>query len=127
MLSRTAGILPAFAEPFARRISFMTQKSRRQMLEEFVAKNPKDAFARYGLALECATSGDSQAAVEHFQQLLAHNANYVPGYYHFGQLLVKLARRDEARKILSDGIQVAAKAGDMHARDEMEAALRELD
>lgn len=105
----------------------MIQKTRRQMLEEFVAKNPKDAFARYGLALECATSGDQAAAVEHFQQLLAHNAQYVPGYFHLGQLLVKLARRDEARKVLSDGIQAATKAGDMHARDEMEAALRDLD
>lgn len=105
----------------------MTQKTRRQMLEEFVGKNPKDAFARYGLALECANNGDQTAAVEHFQQLLAHNAQYVPGYFHFGQLLAKLARRDEARKILTDGIQVAAQAGDTHARDEMEAALRELD
>lgn len=97
------------------------------MLEEFVARNPKDAFARYGLALECANSGDPQAAVEHFQQLLANNANYVPGYHHFGQLLAKLSRRDEARKVFADGIQVAAKAGDTHARDEMEAALHELD
>jgi hypothetical protein len=28
------------------------KKPRRQMLEEFVAKQPNDAFTRYGLAME---------------------------------------------------------------------------
>ena len=43
----------------------MTQtekKSRRQMLEEVVAAHPNDAFALYGLALECAGAGDTEAA-----------------------------------------------------------------
>ena len=35
-------------------------------------------------------------------------------------------RLDEARKLLSDGIVVAQKTGDAHARDEMEAALAML-
>ena len=33
------------------------------MLEEFLAKNPDDAFSRYGLALECMNSGDLAAAI----------------------------------------------------------------
>jgi tetratricopeptide (TPR) repeat protein len=100
-----------------------TQKSRREMLEQFVAEKPADAFARYGLALECVKLGDDQAATQHFQQLLQAHPQYVAGYYQFGQLLARLGRRDEARKLLSDGILVAQKSGDMHARDEMQAAL----
>jgi tetratricopeptide (TPR) repeat protein len=100
-----------------------TQKSRREMLEQFVAEKPTDAFARYGLALECVKLGDDAAATEHFQKLLDAHPDYVAGYAQFGQLLARLGRIEEARKLLSDGIIVAQKAGNMHARDEMQAAL----
>lgn len=99
------------------------QKSRREALEQFVAEKPADAFARYGLALECVKLGDDPAATLHFQKLLEMNPSYVAGYFQFGQLLSRMGRLDEARKMLSDGIVVAQRAGDMHARDEMQAAL----
>ena len=100
-----------------------TQKSRRETLEEFVADKPSDAFARYGLALECVKLGDDTSATQHFQKLLEIHPEYVAGYYQFGQHLARLGRLDEARKLLSDGIIVAQKSGDMHARDEIQAAL----
>lgn len=99
------------------------QESRRELLEQFVAQKPSDAFARYGLALECVKLGDDSAAAGHFHKLLESNPDYSAGYFQFGQLLSRLGRLDEARKLLSDGIVVAQKAGDMHARDEMQAAL----
>lgn len=100
-----------------------TQKSRREALEKFVEQKPSDAFARYGLALECANLGDDEAAATHFQRLLEDNPQYVAGYFQFGQLLGRIGRIEEARKVLSDGIVMAQKTGDAHARDEMEAAL----
>ncbi|HXO44965.1 MAG TPA: tetratricopeptide repeat protein [Candidatus Cybelea sp.] len=99
------------------------QKTRRELLEQFVAQKPADAFARYGLALECVKLGDDSAAAGHFRELLVANPGYSAGYFQFGQLLSRLGQLDEARKLLSDGIVVAQKAGDMHARDEMQAAL----
>ena len=86
-----------------------TGQSRREMLEGFVASNPSDAFARYGLAMECVNQGDHEAAVQHFRQLLA-----------------KLARVAEARDILTQGMAAAQRVGNTHAHDEMETALREL-
>ena len=103
-----------------------SQKTRRQMLEEFAAANPNDAFARYGLALECSKSGDHSAAIEHFRQLLAAHPDYVAGYFHYGQLLARLARTEEAREVLSAGIVLARRVGDQHAGSEMEAALADL-
>jgi cytochrome c-type biogenesis protein CcmH/NrfG len=102
------------------------KKSRRQMLEELVAKKPDDAFSRYGLALECMNSGDSAAADRHFRALLEHNAAYVPGYLMYGQFLAREARTEEARSVLSSGIAAAAQAGNQHARSEMEALLNDL-
>jgi tetratricopeptide (TPR) repeat protein len=103
-----------------------TTKTRRESLEGFVQANPSDAFARYGLALECAKLGDDDAAQEHFQQLLAANPGYVAGYFQFGQLLARVGDNAEARRILTAGVAVADKTGDLHARDEMQAALAAL-
>jgi tetratricopeptide (TPR) repeat protein len=102
------------------------QKTRREKLQEFVAANPKDAFARYGLATECASSGDHDAAIEHFQRLLADHPDYVGGYFHYGQLLAKLVRTEEAKRVLSAGITVAQKVGDQHAASQMQEILTEL-
>ena len=99
---------------------------RRQKLEAFLAAHPNDAFGRYGLAMECAREGDNDAALAHFRQLLESHPDYVAAYFHYGQLLAKLAREDEARQILTTGIAVAARQGDAHAATEMQAALDSL-
>jgi thioredoxin-like negative regulator of GroEL len=102
------------------------KKSRRQMLEEFVARKPDDAFSRYGLAMECMNSGDPQSADKHFRALLQGNVEYVPAYLMYAQLLVRESRPDEARAVLSSGIAAAEKKGDQHARSEMEGLLSEI-
>jgi Tfp pilus assembly protein PilF len=96
------------------------------MLEEFVAKKPDDAFSRYGLAVECMNSGDPAAADQHFRALLERNPAYVPAYLIYAQLLVRQSRAGEARQVLSSGIDAATKAGNQHARSEMEALLNDL-
>jgi cytochrome c-type biogenesis protein CcmH/NrfG len=102
------------------------KNTRRQMLEEFVARKPDDAFSRYGLAMECMNSGDPAAADEHFRALLQSNAAYVPAYLMYAQFLVRESRGAEARAVLSSGIAAAAKSGDQHASSEMEALLTDI-
>jgi tetratricopeptide (TPR) repeat protein len=95
------------------------------MLEEFLAANPNDAFARYGLALECVNAGDEEAAESHFRQLISAHPEYLYGYFHYGQLLLRLSRGAEAQNTFRQGIAAAKKAGDGHALSELEAALEE--
>jgi thioredoxin-like negative regulator of GroEL len=102
------------------------KKTRRQVLEEFVARNPNDSFSRYGLAMECMNSGDAASADSHFRELLHRNPEYVPAYLMYGQLLARESRSEAAREVLTHGIAAAAKAGNAHARSEMEALLAEL-
>jgi thioredoxin-like negative regulator of GroEL len=111
------------------RFRAMTQppkKTRRQMLEEFVAAKPNDAFARYGLAMECANSGDANAADQQFKALLGAHPDYVAAYFQYGQYLARVGRTEEARSTLTAGVTTARRTGDDHARSEMEAALAEL-
>ena len=102
------------------------KKSRRELLEAFVAEKPDDAFSRYGLALDYMNSGEAAKAEAHFRELLQRNPTYVPGYQMLGQLLAKQSRTDDARAILAEGISAAAKSGNGHAQSEMEGLLAEL-
>jgi hypothetical protein len=96
------------------------------MLEGFVAAKPGDAFALYGLAMECANVGDTAAANDHFKSLIETHPDYVAAYYQYGQMLARLGRTDEARNTLRVGIATTLRTGDEHARSEMEAALADL-
>jgi len=102
------------------------KKSRRQLLEGIVAQKPNDAFSRYGLALECERDGDSAAAEDNFRELVERNPDYIPGFQMYGQFLVREERVEDARKILTAGIAAATKAGNQHARTEMETLLNDL-
>lgn len=102
------------------------KKTRRQTLEAFVQTNPGDAFGRYGLAVECGNEGDNDAAISHFEKLLADHPAYVTGYFQFGQFLARISQIDRARATLTAGIAAASRAGDSHAAEEMQAALAQL-
>jgi hypothetical protein len=108
-------------------VAIMTdqKKTRRQALEEFVQKSPTDAFSRYGLAMECMSTGDAAAAILNFDLLLKH-ADYIPAYLMYGQLLVRESRTDEAKQILTIGIAAANRKGDQHAVSEMETLLSDI-
>jgi len=102
------------------------KKTRRQSLEEIVAAQPADAFARYGLALDYMNAGESAAADSHFGKLIELSPSYVPAYLMYAQLLIRESRPDDAKNILRSGIAAAITAGNSHARSEMEGLLAEL-
>lgn len=96
------------------------------MLNDILAQNPNDAFARYGLALEFSNQGNLESALMEFGKLLSSNPDYTPGYFMAAQTLAKADRNDEARKMLTDGIASAKRTGNAHAQSEMEAMLADL-
>ena len=97
--------------------------NRMEILKSMLAQNPGDTFARYGLAMEHAKSGDLASAVAEFEALLSANPDYVAAYFHGGQALEKLGRVEDARAMYQKGIQAASRTGDRHAQSELEAAL----
>lgn len=101
-------------------------KSRLEMLEEFVRRQPEDAFSHYGLAMEYLNARRPQDALTTFERLLEFNPDYTAAYYQTGVLLGKLNRAEEARQMLQRGIEIAARKGDFHTRGEMEQALHDL-
>jgi len=96
------------------------------MLQELLAEFPDDAFARYGLALEYANSGDAETALKEFDTLLQKHPDYTAGYFMAAQTLAKVDRAEEAREMLRKGIASAERKNDAHAKSEMEGMLAEL-
>ena len=96
-------------------------------LKEILAQDPANAFARYGLAMEYAGRGETDAALEEFAQLLAEHPDYTAGYFMAAQTLAKAERAGEARVRLSEGIASARRTGNEHALSEMQAMLDELE
>ncbi len=98
---------------------------RLEMLSNFVAQNPNDAFARYGLAMEYANSGQTETALSEFAKLLELNPDYTAGYQMAAQTLLRAGRAQEAQKMLNAGIACAQRTGNRHAQSEMQAMLDE--
>ena len=79
--------------------------NRLEVLKNMAAQHPHDSFARYGLAMEYANSGDLENAIQEYRALLALNPSYSAAYYHGGQTLEKLGRREDARALYRQGIE----------------------
>jgi tetratricopeptide (TPR) repeat protein len=95
-------------------------------LNEILTENPKDAFARYGLAMEYSKQGDFDRALAEFSILLENHPDYTAGYFMAAQTLARAERKEDAKKMLTDGIASARRTGNLHAQSEMEAMLAEL-
>jgi tetratricopeptide (TPR) repeat protein len=104
----------------------MPEPNRLQMLTEFLEQNPGDAFARYGLAMEYAKTGQTAQALAEFGKLLELHPDYTNGYFMAAQTLERNGRTPEAKKMLEQGVEAARRTGNKHALAEMSGMLEEL-
>jgi predicted Zn-dependent protease len=96
-------------------------------LREILALDPKNSFARYGIAMELANQGETNAAISEFDALLAADPDYTAGYFMSAQTLVGAGRKPEAIERLRAGIACAARSGNTHALNEMQTMLSEIE
>lgn len=95
-------------------------------LKEILALDPKNSFARYGIALELANRGEIDPAMAEFDKLLQIDPDYTAGYFMAAQTLSKAGRTAEAVERLKSGISCAARSDNRHALSEMQGMLDEL-
>jgi predicted Zn-dependent protease len=96
-------------------------------LKEILALEPKNSFARYGLAMERASRGETDAALNEFDTLLANDPAYTAAYQMAAQTLAAAGRTAEAIERLKAGVSCASRSGNQHALSEMQAMLDELE
>ena len=69
--------------------------------------DPKNTFARYGLAIEYVNRGEIETGLAEFETLLSANPDYTAGYFMAAQTLAKEERVPEA----AAPVETAAMAG----------------
>lgn len=100
---------------------------RIESMKQFAQQFPDNPFPRYALALEFKNAGRADEAVATFRELNEKLPAYVPAYLQFGMLLEELGRIDEARAVLTTGVEKARAAKDQHALGELQGRLDGLD
>lgn len=100
---------------------------RLQLLQQILEKSPDDSFALFAIAKEYEGIGDREQALKFYLHLQQTDPGYVGLYYHLGKLYITLNRPDDALQTYRTGMEVARKAGDMHAFSELNGARLEID
>ncbi len=93
--------------------------NRLEKLLAFAAAEPNDAFLQYALATEYLRLQNTDKALEYYQNLTKNHPNYVGTYYHLGKLLETLNQHEKALEVYQTGMNVARKAKDQHALNEL--------
>jgi len=102
-------------------------KTRREMLEEFVAQDPTDSFSRYALALELEKENRAPEAVPQLREVIARDPGYVAAYYHLGRLLAQAGLVEDARDAYRRGLDAAIASRDQRTQSEIQEALETLE
>lgn len=100
---------------------------RLERLEQFIEKDPDDAFSRHALALEWVKRGDDTAARSVFEALLQRCPGHVGSYFHYGRLLERAGEPRSALTAYQEGLRRAFEAGDAHAAAELRTAAEALE
>lgn len=104
----------------------MAAASRREKIEAMLQSEPQDVFLRYSLAMEMASAGETEPALQLFHALCQETPPHVPAFFRSAQILADEDNVNSARDFLRDGIEQARKQGDLHAASEMSEMLADL-
>ena len=95
-------------------------------LQEYLERQPEDAFLMHALALEYVKINDLQAAKEWFERVLTTDPGYTGTYYHLAKLLETTGAKEDAIRVYERGLEACTAAGDQHAYRELLAAYEDL-
>ena len=91
----------------------------REQVEKLLAADPDDVFLNFALAMELAKHEPIEPALQQFDKVISLDADYLTAYHQKARLLLGQHRTDEARQVLTAGVEAARRVGDAHAESEM--------
>lgn len=96
------------------------------LLKSYLEKTPDDSFLKHALALEYLKLHEENKAIRLFEELLAHDSDYVGSYYHLGKAYEQTGNTKKASVIYQKGIEIARRLNDKHAEAELQQAADDL-
>ena len=100
-----------------------SKKTKLEMFEALVAKDPGNIFAQYSIAIEHINAGDWARAAAVLEDIRARDAGYLATYYQLGKVCEQLGRDEEAIAAYRAGLVVAEGQGNEKTYRELEEAL----
>jgi tetratricopeptide (TPR) repeat protein len=95
-------------------------------LKAILDADPNDAFCLYGLALEYAKLGQTEAALASFDKAIQVDPMYCYAYFHKAKCQEQAGDTDGAIATLTSGLHKARASGDAKAISEIASYLDEL-
>ena len=96
---------------------------RMQKLQAMLERDPGDTFLLYAIALEHKKMNQYAEAIDWFARVIAKDPGYSVAYHQAGLTHEAAGDIEAAKRAYYDGIAAATKKGDLHAAEEMAAAL----
>jgi tetratricopeptide (TPR) repeat protein len=103
------------------------KSSRLDTLLQFLDNDPDDSFTRYAVALEYISMGNTEQGIGYLKDLIDRDPGYVASYQQLGSMYAENDRKEDARAVLIRGIEIARQSGELHAAQEMQDVLDELE
>lgn len=101
--------------------------SRIASLKALVEKNPNNPLGKYGLANEYFKLGLYEEVIVEIREYLALKDDEGAAYRVFGEALIKLGRKEEAKEAYRKGIEAAVRHGHPGMAEEFEETLELID
>lgn len=102
------------------------RQQRESMFRQVLEIDPEDPLANHGLGTICLERGDYAQAQSYLESVLRADPNYAVAYLALGKALSSQGFANEARRVWSDGVRVAAKRGELMPANEMQSLLLKL-
>lgn len=102
-----------------------TMQSRVDLFADMADKQPNDEMIWYGLASEYLKLERWTEATEALRRVITLKPDYTAAFQMLGTALFNLGQTEEARRIWTEGIEVADRTGAWKARQHMEGLLRD--
>jgi len=105
----------------------MSANERMKSLQMMLQKEPDDLFLLYAIALEHKKAGEFADALGYLGEVLKRDPLYCVAYQQAAQVHEMAGDVEATKRSYRDGIAAALRKGDLHAKEEMEAALGMLE
>ena len=101
-------------------------EERASMFRQVLELDPSDALGNFGLGDILVEMGRCGAAIPHLEKALEVDPKYSAAYLALGRAHHGLGRHDQARAVLTRGVDVAAGRGDLMTANKMQELLARL-
>jgi len=99
---------------------------RIEQLQKMIEQDPEDSFLLFALAKEWSNQAEFQEAITLFLKLKEKNPDYIGCYYHLAKCYEEIDDTEAAKSVYQEGISMASRLNDQHAKSELQNALVNL-